>query len=356
MAKSSIVLEYHSDIAVGYFYHNSREKPTVNSIFKDAKNYTNINAQDAIKKFYNELGRRIVNYEKSTGKKMQKKTIKHISAIVNLNAEHTASDIKKLIKYLEEEFDTKVIQYSIHRDEGYINENGEKIHNYHAHLEMIGIDSQGKSIRRKFTRQTLINLQTKVAEILQMERGQSVRKTKRKRLNTYEYKEAMKLKNVELAELKKALKNNKKTLKNNEKIIKKLKAENEQLKQKLKLNKEQKSEAIKLLKSLRNDIKNINKAVQLYTAEDYKKISEIQKQLRNNNIEEIKELKSNINKLIKYFKSKLKEYEMENMERILEYNELVEQLTKYKQTDNSLQQIQKTKQKLQKYADYEFGL
>lgn len=349
MAKSSIVLEYHNEIAVGYFYHNSREKPTVNSIFKDAKNYTNVDAQTAVKKFYNILGRRIVNYEKSTGKKMQKKTIKHISAIVNLNAEHTAADIKKLIKYLEKEFDTKVIQYSIHRDEGHINENGEKIHNYHCHLEMIGIDSQGKSIRRKFTRQTLINLQTAVAKILNMERGQSVKKTKRKRLNTYEYKEAMKLKNEEVQELKKQLKNNKK-------IIKKLKAENVQLKQKLKLTDEQKKAAIKLLKDLRNDIKNINKAVQLYTAEDYKKITAIQKALRNNNVEEIKELKSSINKLIKYFKSKLKEYEEENMERILEYNELVEQLTRYKQTDNRLQQIQKTKQKLQQYNDYEFGL
>ena len=356
MAKSSIVLEYHSDIAVGYFYHNSREKPTVNSIFKDAKNYTNVNAQTAVKKFYNILGQRIVNYEKNTGKKMQKKTIKHISAIVNLNKEHTASDIKKLIKYLEEEFDTKVVQYSIHRDEGHINENGEKIHNYHAHLEMVGIDSQGKSIRRRMTRQTLINLQTQVANILNMERGQSVRKTKRKRLNTYEYKEAMKLKNEELAELKKALKNNKKTLKNNEKIIKKLKAENEQLKQKLKLNKEQKSKAIKLLKELRNDIKNINKIVQLFIAEDYKKISEVQKQLRKNNITEIKELKQTIKELIKYFEYKLKEYEIENMQQVLEYNELVKQLKLNKQTDNRLQQIQQTKQKLQQYSDYDFGL
>ncbi len=351
MAKSSIVLEYHSDIAVGYFYHNSREKPTINSIFDKSKNYTNINAQDAIKKFYNILGQRIVKYEKTTGKKMQKKTIKHISAIVNLNAEHTKKDIKKLIKYLEEKFDTKVIQYSIHRDEGHVTEDGEKKVNYHAHLEMVGIDSNGKSIRRKFTRKTLIELQTAVAKLLNMERGESVKKTKRKRLNTYEYKEAMKLKEQEVAELKKTIKNNEKIIKKSLKKIEKLQAENAKLKQQLKLNKEQKSKAIKLLKDLRNDIKNINKIVQLYTAADYKKITEVQKALRKNNIEEIKELKDTIKTLIKHFQDKLKQKE-EEMLLILE-NEKLQNNTQ-KNANNT--QMQKMQQKLQSYYDYDFSL
>ena len=352
MAKSSIVLEYHNQIAVGYFYHNSREKPTVNSIFKDAKNYTNINAEQAIKKFYNELGRRIVKYEKTTGKKMQKKTIKHISAIVNLNAEHTKSDIKKLVKYLEENFDTKVIQYSIHRDEGHIDENGEKKVNYHAHIEMLGIDSNGKSIRRKMTRKTLIELQTQVANILGMERGESVKKTKRKRLNTYEYKEAMKLKEQEVAELKKTIKNNEKIMKKQLKKIEKLEKENAELREKLKLNKQQKSKAIQLLKDLRNDIKNINKIVQLYTQADYKKISEVQKALRKNNIQEIKELKDTIKTLIKHFQGKLKQKEEEEMLLILE-NEKLQNNTQ-KNANNT--QMQKMQQKLQSYYDYDFSL
>jgi cysteinyl-tRNA synthetase len=258
-----------------------------------------MNAKKAVAEFHKELGKRIVKYEKRTGKKLPKNTIKHISAIVNLDERHGPDDIQKLIKYLEEKLGTKVIQVAIHKDEGYINENGERHINYHAHIEMVGLDNEGRSIRKKLDRKTLREIQTDIAKILGMERGQDVRKTRRKRLNTYQYKEAMRIKEAEIAELKKELKNKeeiiKKLRKNNEKIMK----ENEELKA-------EKARLIKALKDIRRAIKTLNKYVAAYNKEDYKRISELQYILRKEPIEDIRQIYQGINELMTNLVIKLK--------------------------------------------------
>ena len=71
---------------------------------------------------------------------------------------------------------------SMHRDEGHIiEEESQAIHdkikvntaikNYHGHIEFLGLDSQGNSIRRKLDKPMLREIQTEVAKILGMERG-----------------------------------------------------------------------------------------------------------------------------------------------------------------------------------------
>lgn len=190
MATSSIHIDSGAN---GYFAHNSRESKTVNAIFDDEKNYCSCTNAEAFDLFKKELAIRSEAYKKRTGQKIQSKTVTHLSAIVNFNKEHTPEDIKKLCNYLEKELDTKVIQFAMHRDEGHIAENGEKIKNYHAHIEFMGLDSNGNSIKRKLGKKELINLQTKTAEILQMQRGRNyvAEKAKRpKRLDTYEFKKA----------------------------------------------------------------------------------------------------------------------------------------------------------------------
>ncbi len=288
MRKSSIHLEHHKEVMVGYFFHNSREKPTVNSIFSTENNFTNMSGRESIKMFWNELGKRIKKYTERTGKKLPKNTIKHISGIFNINENTTKEEVEKVIKYLEDTLDTKVIQYSIHRDEGYVDENGNKKVNYHVHLEMLGLDSEGKSIRKKIDRKYLRKLQTEVSKILKMERGEDVRKTKRKRLDTYEYKEHIKRQKLELQELKNEIKQLKKE---NES----LKKENQELKEELKERKEK-------LKKIREILILINKKIQLYSKEDYKEISNIKKQLKqitNNNL--IMEIDKNIDNLVDYY-------------------------------------------------------
>ena len=189
MATSSIHIEAG---ASGYFAHNSRESKTVNSIFDDEKNFCSCTNAQAFETYKNELAKRTEAYKENFGRtKLHSKTITHLSAIVNFNKEHSPKDIKKICDYLENKFDTKVIQYAMHRDEGHISENGEKIKNYHAHIEFMGLDSKGNSVRRKLDKKALIELQSDVANILKMQRGKNYTELKEKRpkrLDTYEFK------------------------------------------------------------------------------------------------------------------------------------------------------------------------
>jgi len=61
-----------------------------------------------------------------------------------------------------------------------------------------------------------------------------------------------------------------------------------------------------VLKDIRNYIKTINKGLELFVKEDYNKITEIQKELRQYNYKTLTELRENINKLIKYYQEKIK--------------------------------------------------
>lgn len=189
MATSSIHI---ASGAGGYFAHNSREQETVNSIFKDEPNFCSCSKDEAFKIYKTELETRTQAYLSNhpTRKKLHAKTATHLSAIVNFNKEHTPQDIKRVCDYLEERFDTKVIQYSMHRDEGW-EDNGVPVKNYHAHIEFMGLDSKGNSIKRQLKRKELIELQTTVANLLGMKRGTNYtaeQKPRPKRLDTHEYK------------------------------------------------------------------------------------------------------------------------------------------------------------------------
>lgn len=231
MAQSSIHIE---EGHIGYFSHNSREDETVNSIFHDEENYVSCNRAEAIKIYRSELKTRSEAYKKRTGQKLQKNSITHLAAIVNLNAHHTEDDLKKVCDYLEEALDTKIIQSSIHRDEGHVNEEGENIKNLHSHLEFMGIDSEGKSIRRKLSKGTLSMLQTNIAKILGMERGINYAKTKTKRpgrLNSYAYKRA---KEMEAEAIKKTNLKNKNENEKREKAYQDLQEQMKRAKEELK--------------------------------------------------------------------------------------------------------------------------
>jgi len=236
MAISSIHIEKGN---LSFCFHNDRTKPTANSIFDDEKNEVDKNALEAIELYRKELERRMKAYTKRTGKKLQKNTITHLSAIVNLNKEHALEEVKKVADFLEETLGTKVFQIAIHRDEGHMDENGKMIKNYHAHIEFLGIDQEGRSIRRKLTRGYLINLQTQIANILQMQRGTNYtkeRKKRPKRLDTYEYKEHAKRAAKQQEELKVRVKELEQRVKELEHQLKKQKGNKnyEELKKELK--------------------------------------------------------------------------------------------------------------------------
>jgi len=187
-----------------YLFHNSRATQTKNSIFSQENNEVDRNAFEALTLYENELKKRALAYTKRTGQRLQKKTITHFSAVVNLQEHHTLQDVKKVAKFLEQELDTKVFQIAVHKDEGHVGEEGNEIVNYHAHLEFLGLDSQGRSIRRKMNKKFLSNLQTQVALLLGMERG--VKGSENKHQPAHIYKETAKRIEQERREKEKVLK------------------------------------------------------------------------------------------------------------------------------------------------------
>jgi len=67
--------------------------------------------------------------------------------------------------WFEERYKTKVRTMDWHRDEGSISEIGKVIRNDHIHLEFDNVNTDGKMVRRLFSKGDLINFQDKIAEI-----------------------------------------------------------------------------------------------------------------------------------------------------------------------------------------------
>lgn len=130
----------------------------------------------------------IKNYTKNTGQKFQAKSYEW-SAVVNLKADSTMVELEELAQYLEKHYGYQCYQIAIHRDEGHL-ENGEKVINHHAHLEFITLDKEtGRNRQRDvFNNKTAMRrIQTEVAKILQMERGEDKRKSKNERVEPRKY-------------------------------------------------------------------------------------------------------------------------------------------------------------------------
>lgn len=131
----------------------------------------------------------IEKYTARTGQKFQSKSYEW-SAVVNLKPSSTMAELEKLAAHLQEKYGFQCYQIAIHRDEGHINEKGEKVLNHHAHLEFITLDKEtGKNNYRRelITPQVLRNIQDEVAEILQMQRGVDKRLSGAKRIEPRAY-------------------------------------------------------------------------------------------------------------------------------------------------------------------------
>lgn len=126
------------------------------------------------------------------------------SAVCNIKPNTTMQDLEKLAEHFNQKYGFQCYQIAIHRDEGHINEKGEKVINHHAHLEFITLDKHtGKNNYRRelITPKILRQIQTEVAEILGMQRGQDKRLTGVKRIEPRKYaqmKENERKSNLEL--------------------------------------------------------------------------------------------------------------------------------------------------------------
>lgn len=135
------------------------------------------------------IAKAMQDYTQHIGQKFKAKSYEW-SAVVNLKPESTMQDCENLAKFFEEKYGFQCYQIAIHRDEGHIDERGEKVINHHAHLEFVTLDRKtGKNNYRRelITPSVLRQMQTEVAEILQMERGQDKRLTGVNRIEPRKY-------------------------------------------------------------------------------------------------------------------------------------------------------------------------
>lgn len=130
------------------------------------------------------------------------------SAVVNLKPDSTMDDLKELARHFESKYGFQCYQIAIHRDEGHIDEQGQKQINHHAHLEFITLDKHtGKNNYRRelISPKILRQIQTEVAQILKMQRGQDRRKTGVKRVEPRIYAQQKEQEKAQTAKLKQEL-------------------------------------------------------------------------------------------------------------------------------------------------------
>ncbi len=112
-------------------------------------------------------------------------------AVVNLNSSHSMENLKSLVRDMEGKKGIKCFQMHIHRDEG---KSRDEI-NYHAHLLFDWQDEKtGKTV--KLNKRDFSEIQTLVAEVLEMERGELRTNSNRERLEPVEYKRQQEEKRV----------------------------------------------------------------------------------------------------------------------------------------------------------------
>ena len=141
-----------------------------------------------------ELKNQIINeaketYQNQVKQKFQAKSFEW-SAVVNIKPDTTMQDLENLAKHFNDKYGFQCYQIAIHRDEGHKNTKGEIEINQHAHMEFITLDKEtGKQNfkMRDFSKQKMREIQTEVAEILQMERGKDKRLTGAKRIEPRKY-------------------------------------------------------------------------------------------------------------------------------------------------------------------------
>ena len=169
--------------------HNDRTLAPNYLIDKEKGVECNRNAEKA-----RELKNQIINeaketYQNKVKQKFQAKSFEW-SAVVNIKPETTMQDLENLAKHFNDKYGFQCYQIAIHRDEGHKNTKGEIEINQHAHMEFITLDREtGKQNfkMRDFSKQKMREIQTEVAEILQMERGKDKRLTGAKRIEPRKY-------------------------------------------------------------------------------------------------------------------------------------------------------------------------
>jgi len=155
--------------------HIHKELSSKNSYWSLMKNQTSgeyldlFEMRDLLFKEQEEIKKKqIEKFGNKGGRKIQKeKTLRE--CVILLQDQHTENDVKNAAKTLEKMFGIKCISYAIHEDEG---KDLEHI-NRHAHLIFFTMNEGQQMWRLEKTKKKFQQMQTEIAKILGMKRGES---------------------------------------------------------------------------------------------------------------------------------------------------------------------------------------
>jgi len=126
--------------------------------------------------------------KKLSGRKLQKNSEPIREACVNLGPETKMDDLKRLGIALKEKFGMECFQVHIHKDEGHTDKiTGEWKENLHAHMLFDWQDKE-KGTMLRFQKLDMSQIQTLVADELNLQRGDLKTNSNRERLEAVEYK------------------------------------------------------------------------------------------------------------------------------------------------------------------------
>ena len=110
--------------------------------------------------------------KEKTGRKMQAKATPIREGVIVIRQDTTLEQLKGLATAIEQRWGIETLQIYTHKDEGHTDSEGAWKPNLHAHIVFDWIDhTSGKSI--KLSKQDMAEMQTMVADCLEMVRGES---------------------------------------------------------------------------------------------------------------------------------------------------------------------------------------
>ncbi|MCV3440815.1 mobilization protein [Campylobacter lari] len=236
------------------------------------------------------------------------------SAVVNIKETTSMKDLENLSEHFQKKYGFQCYQIAIHRDEGHINEQGEKVINHHAHMEFVTLDREtGKNNYRRelITPKVLRQIQTEVAEILGMERGEDKRISKRERIEPRKYAKIKEEQKKETKALKKDFAEEKEALENKIDDLKERHFKTREKLASIALEKSSIERELLSTKEIKARLEQERKAwieEKDHTAEEYKKLRKI----AENQFEKIEDLENAIKALrLELEKEKLKNKKLE---------------------------------------------
>lgn len=171
--------------------HNLRKKKLDYVVEKDS----HLNQSVVYKEIKPALAEIKERYAQLVKQKWQDKATPIREGVVNLSEKTTMEDLQKLATRLKDKFGIETLQIHMHKDEGHFLKDQPEVWkpNLHAHMVFDWTDHKtGKCISLK--RFQLTEMQDIVAEVLQMERGQS---SNVKHLNSLQFKNKMEAQNMQ---------------------------------------------------------------------------------------------------------------------------------------------------------------